>query len=252
MKTNNKVKISEIDLDAIKMKLMHRESGEGWSILRADTVEQEYRRFLILMKKFPGEAASPTVDVDTFWHYHILDTMKYAADCELMFGYFLHHYPYVGLSGDSDGQVRQRAGERMRQLYEQTFGMSEATAVGIAASAYCGAATSNVAYCGAATGAATSAYCGAVADRAYCGATVGAPVSTVANNYAYCGAVAKTAYCGAVAKIAYCGATRSAVVQESRTDNSYCGAVAQVAYCGAVAEIASRGKGNEATPALAA
>ena len=42
--------LTALDLDAIKMKLMHVESGEGWSAAYADEVEAEYRRFLFLMK----------------------------------------------------------------------------------------------------------------------------------------------------------------------------------------------------------
>ena len=116
--------VMAIDLAPIKCKLMHVESGEGWSLDRADAVEKEYRRFLCLMTLYPEEETAPLVDVDTFWHYHILDTMKYAADCEQAFGYFLHHYPYVGLRGDDDAQVRIDSGERMRTLYETTFGES--------------------------------------------------------------------------------------------------------------------------------
>jgi hypothetical protein len=114
--------IASLDLDPIKVKLMHNHSGEGWSLARASAVEVEYRRFLFLMKKYPDELAAPTVDVDTFWHYHILDTAKYAADCEAIFGYFLHHFPYLGLRGEEDMQAHDRAGERMRELYEESFG----------------------------------------------------------------------------------------------------------------------------------
>jgi len=116
--------VMAIDLDPIKRKLMHVESGEGWSLHRANAVEKEYRRFLCLMKLYPEEETAPVVDVDTFWHYHILDTMKYAADCEQAFGYFLHHYPYVGLRGEDDAKSRIDSGERMRTLYEATFGES--------------------------------------------------------------------------------------------------------------------------------
>jgi hypothetical protein len=59
--------------------------------------------------------------VDTFWHFHILDTVKYAADCERVFGYFLHHNPYIGLRGGGDEEVLRQYGERMRELYEATF-----------------------------------------------------------------------------------------------------------------------------------
>jgi hypothetical protein len=114
--------INDLDLDPIKVKLMHKESGEGWSLEKANAVEAEYRRFLILMKKFPTEQTAPLFDVDTFWHYHILDTMKYATDCEAVFGYFLHHFPYIGLRGEDDEAAHQRIGARMKELYEETFG----------------------------------------------------------------------------------------------------------------------------------
>ena len=116
--------VSALDLDPIKTKLMHAASGEGWSLEHANAVETEYRRFLYLMKAFPSEQIAPTRDVDTFWHYHILDTMKYARDCEQAFGYFMHHYPYLGLAGDNGVEMQQQAGERMRELYESTFGVS--------------------------------------------------------------------------------------------------------------------------------
>lgn len=114
--------IAALDLEPIKVKLMHEESGEGWTLERANAVEFEYRRFLYLMKKFPNEQTAPLVDVDTFWHYHILDTMKYAADCEAVFGHFLHHFPYIGLRGEDDEAAHRRVGQRMKQLYEDTFG----------------------------------------------------------------------------------------------------------------------------------
>jgi hypothetical protein len=114
--------IEALDLDPIKVKLMHKESGEGWSLEQANAVEFEYRRFLYLMKKFPRAGAAPRSDVDIFWHYHILDTLKYARDCEAVFGHFLHHFPYVGLRGEDDLALHERAGERMQELYEETFG----------------------------------------------------------------------------------------------------------------------------------
>jgi hypothetical protein len=116
--------IAALDLNPIKTKLMHKESGEGWPLERASAIETEYRRFLYLMKVFPQVQTAPLVDVDTFWHYHILDTMKYARDCEQAFGYFLHHYPYLGMAGENGVEMKQQAGEHMRELYESTFGVS--------------------------------------------------------------------------------------------------------------------------------
>jgi hypothetical protein len=247
--------VMELDLDPIKVKLMHVESGEGWSLERANAVEKEYRRFLCLMKMYPHEDTAPLVDVDTFWHYHILDTMKYATDCEQAFGYFLHHYPYVGMGGEADEQVRIDSGARMRELYEATFGEAYPAAAASAGAAYCGSAVkadaycgaavkADVAYCGAAVKAAT-AYCGAAvkADTAYCGSAIKAAT-------AYCGAAVKaqTAYCGAAVKAqtAYCGAAVKA-------GPAYCGAAvkARTAYCGAAVKAATAYCGSAVKAATA-
>ena len=114
--------IADLDLEPIKVKLMHVESGEGWSLEKVNATEFEYRRFLYLMKMFPNEQTAPLMDVDIFWHYHILDTMKYFIDCENVFGYYLHHFPYIGLRGEDDEEAHERVGNRMKELYEETFG----------------------------------------------------------------------------------------------------------------------------------
>ena len=154
--------IEELDLDPIKVRLMHKESGEGWSLEHANAVEKEYRRFLILMKKYPDEQSAPLMDVDTFWHYHILDTLKYAVDCQAVFGYFLHHFPYIGLRGEEDEQVHRSMGARMKELYEETFGEDYLRA---GTTAWSGRATASqdthIAWSGMATPAATTAWSGA-------------------------------------------------------------------------------------------
>jgi hypothetical protein len=172
MNSNDDFKaIAELDLEPIKVKLMHEESGEGWTLERANAIEFEYRRFLILMKKFPHEQTAPLADVDTFWHYHILDTMKYAADCEAVFGYFLHHFPYIGLRGEDDEAAHQRVGQRMQELYETTFG--EAYARGAAnQAAFSGVANvKKTAFSGVA---AKTAFSGAAAKTAFSGVAAGA------------------------------------------------------------------------------
>lgn len=114
--------IAALDLDSIKVKLMRPDDGDGWTLEQANAVEFEYRRFLYLMKMFPHEHTAPRVDVDRFWHCHILHTKKYSADCEAVFGYFLHHFPQTGSRGKEDEAALARMGERMRVLYEEAFG----------------------------------------------------------------------------------------------------------------------------------
>jgi hypothetical protein len=218
--------IADLDLDPIKVKLMHVESGEGWSLERVNAVEVEYRRFLYLMKMYPNEETAPQVDVDTFWHYHILDTMKYARDCQQAFGYFLHHYPYIGLRGEDDVAVQQRAGERMRELYAEAFGAPAAEG-----HAWCGAAV-QAAWCGAADEAGKAAWCGAAVKTAWCGAAKPAAE----------GAVAATAWCGAAVKTAWCGAAKPAA-EAAAAATAWCGAATKqssaTAWCGAATKQSS-------------
>jgi hypothetical protein len=207
--------INDLDLGAIKTKLMHRASGEGWTAAYADAVEIEYRRFLTLMKLYPNESTAPLVDVDTFWHYHILDTAKYAADCASAFGYFLHHYPYLGLDGAEDEAHRDTAGARMQELYAATFGSAMAAAP--AGTAWCGATTAQpvTAWCGATTAQPVTAWCGATAcapaqqATAWCGAALPAKAAI-----AWCGAAASTP---ATAGLAWCGITQATAVQVRAT-----------------------------------
>ncbi len=110
--------ISKLDFSAIKGSLVRE---EGWTIERADAVEFEYRRFLILAKMFPNERLTPSVDVDAFWHYHILDTRKYATDCEHALGHFLHHSPSMKDAEHDQAAVM----DRMKSLYLSVFGAGE-------------------------------------------------------------------------------------------------------------------------------
>lgn len=154
--------IFALDLDPIKFKLMDKKEGHGWSRAQADQAELEYKRFLVLLAKYPDEVIAPDTTVDKFWHGHILDTMKYAEDCQNVFGYFLHHFPYFGLRDKEDAANLTKAAQTMRRLYEQEFGAAQADD-----SAYCGMA--NVSYCGKANvsycGQASVSYCGKASDQ---------------------------------------------------------------------------------------
>jgi hypothetical protein len=238
--------IVELDLDPIKVKLMHKQSGEGWTLEQASAVEVEYRRFLYLCKAFHNEAVAPLEDVDTFWHYHILDTMKYAQDCRDIFGRFLHHFPYVGMRGAEDLTTLQRMGERTRALYEQSFGDDyHARAIECrrmasrsdgTATAFCGDVTAN-AFCGASTVTASgadgtaTAFCGDVAANAFCGASTVTASGADGTASAFCGDVTANAFCGASTltasgadgtATAFCGdVTADAFRSDSRAADHY-------------------------------
>jgi hypothetical protein len=109
--------IQSIDLSPIKFKLIDREDGEGWSLEKANRVAELYLEFLKLVHIHGHEQTLvPCRDVDVFWHYHILDTRKYFVDCDALFGFYLHHYPYLGMR-DKEDEVR------LRECFERTINL---------------------------------------------------------------------------------------------------------------------------------
>ena len=68
----------------------------GWSAEKSEEAERLYKRFLTLNVKYPGLTLVPNREIDEIWHLHILDTKKYTADCENIFGNYFHHAPTYG------------------------------------------------------------------------------------------------------------------------------------------------------------
>lgn len=116
--------IYQIDLSMVKRKLQESEEDEGlgWSAAECDEVEIEYKKFLALKRRYPEKDIVPYKTVDVFWHQHILDTESYAQDCETIFGYFLHHYPYFGMNGSQDKQNLINAFDETKEFYRLHFG----------------------------------------------------------------------------------------------------------------------------------
>jgi len=115
--------IDALDLTMIKLKLQDEEEGQGWSKEQCDEVEIEYKHFLALKRMYPEKDIVPNGGIDKFWHQHILDTAKYAVDCQEIFGHFLHHYPYFGMNGKKDAQNLSDAFEETKVLYKKHFGV---------------------------------------------------------------------------------------------------------------------------------
>jgi len=115
-------KLNHLNLDPIKIKLMDQVEGEGWTKSQADKADLMYRRFLYLTAKYPDAVIVPNKVIDKVWHSHILDTRKYREDCEYVFGYFVHHFPYLGMRGDDDAQLLCASFDETMNLYLAEFG----------------------------------------------------------------------------------------------------------------------------------
>jgi hypothetical protein len=121
---NREALIAGLDLEPIKFKLVIDHDGPQWSRERAERAEAAYKQFLVLISRYPHERIVPLGDIDMFWHQHILDTSKYAEDCQNIFGRFVHHFPYFGLRGREDADALHQAGRRTAQLLAKEFGQT--------------------------------------------------------------------------------------------------------------------------------
>jgi hypothetical protein len=201
--------IFALDLDPIKLKLMDKTEGHGWTREQADRNELEYKRFLALLAKYPDQSIAPATEVDKFWHGHILDTMKYAEDCDNVFGYFLHHFPYFGMRGEKDAANLVSAFMNMQRLREQEFGNENQVAA------------QETAWCAAVSGGVVQA----VGQKAaWCAAVSGKAIAASGQSSAWCAAVSAEAGQAAGRGAAWCAAVSGEALQTSEEDLAWCAA----------------------------
>ena len=224
--------IQTLDLEAVKLRVMDTELGEGWNREYADSIELAYKNYLTMLVKYPDDAEDIMLskDVDEFWHTHILQTIKYTEDCQNTFGNFLHHAPHIGERTPADLEKRDVLAEKTRRLYEQEFGgaeKGEAAWVGNTIKA------ENAAYSGVAIKAQGAAYSGA-AIRAERAAYSGAAIK--AENAAYSGAAIKAenaAYSGAAIRAERAAYSGAAIKAENAAYSGAAIRAEKAAYSGA-------------------
>lgn len=113
--------IYSIDFSMIINKLVMRHK---WLHVEATETCHQYRNYLWLLKKYgTDKALPPSEDIDEFWHQHILDTRRYQADCRVIFGKYLEHYPYYGVDGNTSAADLVASFDKMQELYQQEFGV---------------------------------------------------------------------------------------------------------------------------------
>lgn len=116
--------ICNIDFEPLKFKIVDPvyEGGQEWTKDRANFVELQYKRWLFLRRKYLGESMPPSVEIDVFWHFHILDTQAYFRDCSFVYGGYFHHFPYLGMRGKSDERKLEDGFAHTHERWQQEFG----------------------------------------------------------------------------------------------------------------------------------
>ena len=117
-------RIYSMDLEPIIYKLVHSEDGTSLVLEEADDAARRYRQYLELCLRYPDQIIVPTKQIDLVWHSHILDTGKYRQDCDQVFGYFLDHFPYLGLRGVDDAANLASSFIATNELFIRHFGVN--------------------------------------------------------------------------------------------------------------------------------
>lgn len=125
--------IKSLDLEPIKYKLVNPEEGDGLTIEQANELEKEYKLFLYLIYLYPDQSIVPTKKIDLMWHTHILDTQLYVEHSNMIFGKYLHHFPYFGIRGEEDAKNLETAFQITLGLFEK-----HGEKLGLNISALCG------------------------------------------------------------------------------------------------------------------
>lgn len=119
-----KAYITAIDFSRMKHNMTAREDDVGWSQEKCDWVERQYKRWLVLRRMREDLHLPPSIEIDVFWHHHILDTRAYFRDTAKIFGYYNHHFPYFGARGPADLDALNNAfANNTCALFEQVFGV---------------------------------------------------------------------------------------------------------------------------------
>ena len=103
--SNEKISyIRNYDFSRQKKKMLYplEASGTGWTKEKIDAVELKYKEWLILLYKHQEDIENIGFDleIDWFWHHHIMDTISYIEFCRTVFGFYIHHDPYAGMPGE--------------------------------------------------------------------------------------------------------------------------------------------------------
>lgn len=113
-------KARSLDFGSLAYQLM--QLNPQWTKTQMVEAIARYLAFLYLIDRYPRLQLVPSKEIDYIWHQHILDTQKYAEDCQNLFGRFVHHFPYLGMRGELDRHSWYRAYALTQVLFRRHFG----------------------------------------------------------------------------------------------------------------------------------
>jgi hypothetical protein len=118
-------RLNSLDFGPLAYKLMHAEDRPGLSFEQSLDAIKKYKGFLFLCHAYQGKTISPSRYVDYVWHCHMMDSELYMVQTGILFGRYLHHFPYFGKRGGTDQADLLSAAEFTRRQAEFHFGWDD-------------------------------------------------------------------------------------------------------------------------------
>ena len=81
------------------------------SLNQAIDAIRKYKGFLFLYHVNQAKSVAPSKYIDHMWYAHISDTELYSVQTGLLFGYYLHHFPFFGKRNTADERDLLEAAE---------------------------------------------------------------------------------------------------------------------------------------------
>jgi hypothetical protein len=111
-------KFKNIDLTSITLLALKDESIKNVEVENISYIESLYKTFLYLHKLYPNQKFVPSIELDTFWHNHILYSKKYFEDCTNLFGKYLHHNPNFDENQNTLNQVFNKTKRYLKRHFK--------------------------------------------------------------------------------------------------------------------------------------
>jgi hypothetical protein len=110
-----------ISVDLLRSSWRSDDFPQGWSEGQRVHSLRRYEMFLLLKQMHPRERLAPTMDIDKFWHLHMLSPVAYQRDCMRAFGHVMDHDGGYGKEA-SEVPTLELTFNRTAQLWEGAFG----------------------------------------------------------------------------------------------------------------------------------
>lgn len=119
--TTTTARTRTLGLDLVTASYRASAFPQDWNQEKREHEALRYERFLRLAAKHPGVRATPTREIDEFWHLHMLHPAAYYADCMRLFGTIFDHDGGFGI-GPGELPVLKGAFRHFAALWEREYG----------------------------------------------------------------------------------------------------------------------------------